>query len=93
MARITFSLPDDLEVIIPERVKALNLPSVSAYVAQLIERDLESAGILPGTPAHDVREEAVAAAEIVGPDRVLAALKGLRTEAYVAAPAHAGGGK
>lgn len=58
---------------------------IAPYIAEAVRRRLESEGHIPGTPAHDVREEALAAAELVGTDRVLSALKGLRAEAYAAA--------
>jgi Arc/MetJ-type ribon-helix-helix transcriptional regulator len=77
MARITFSLPDDLEPLIEDRVKELRLPSVSNYILSLVERDLASAGILVGSPMKAVRDEAAAAAEVVGPEKTLSTLRAL----------------
>lgn len=58
----------------------------SPYIAEAVRRRLESEGHLPGTPAHDIRDEALAAAEIAGPQRVLAALQAVKAEAYANPP-------
>lgn len=94
MARITFSLPDSLEPVIDERVRDEKIPSVSAYICDLVTRDLTAAGLLSDDPIKVVRAEAAAAAELVGAERVLATLKGLKADAYEAvAVQSAGGGK
>jgi Arc/MetJ-type ribon-helix-helix transcriptional regulator len=77
MARITFSLSDEYESLIEARVEEQHLPSVSSYIAALVERDLAAAGVLTGSPMKAVREEAAAAAELVGPERTLSALRAL----------------
>lgn len=91
MARITFSLPDELEALVEDYVGEQKLPSVSSYVAGLIERDLASAGMLPGSGLKAVREEATAAAEIAGHDETLAALRAVKASALARrASAHVG---
>ncbi len=53
----------------------------SAYLMKLAVADLEQRGCLPGTPAHDIRAEALSAAEIAGPDAVLKALRSVKANA------------
>lgn len=84
MARITFSLPDELEPAITERVRDAEYPSVSAYVCDLLRRDLTKAGLLQADPMSSVRNEALAAAEIAGANQVLTALRVVRETAIQA---------
>jgi Arc/MetJ-type ribon-helix-helix transcriptional regulator len=91
MARITFSLPDELEPVIDERVHSERIPSVSAYICDLVTRDLTGAGLLKDDQIMIVRAKAAAAADLVGADKVLAALESLSADSY--ATEAAGGGK
>lgn len=77
MARITFSLPDDLEPLIEARASERKHPSVSAYICALVEIDLTAAGLMPGTPAHNIRELAVAAKDAAGEKKTVEALQAL----------------
>jgi hypothetical protein len=53
----------------------------SDLVRRLVQAELQKAGKLPGTPAHDIRAEALSAAEIAGPDAVLKALRSVKANA------------
>ncbi len=52
----------------------------SPYIASAVRERMRREGHIPGTPAFDLRMEAQAAAEVAGPERVLAALRELRGE-------------
>lgn len=82
MARITFSLPDDIEKHVDARADEAGHPSVSAYIAGLVEADLRAAGVIDPSPLQAVRQEAIAAAEIVGAEAVLAAIRNAKRGAY-----------
>ncbi len=57
----------------------------SPYAAQAIRERMRREGHVPGTPAFDLRTEVVAAAEVAGPERVMAALRDLRNGREAAA--------
>lgn len=82
MARITFSFPDQLAPSIDDRVRDSGFKSTSDYICKLVEADLESVGMRPGDPLHEVRLAALSAAELTSPDEVLSALKPLREGFY-----------
>lgn len=71
MARITFSIPDELQKAAETRATE-DRRSLSAHIAILVERDARAAGLAPG----DMRAELLAAAEDVGGiDKAVAVLK------------------
>lgn len=84
--RFGVSMPGSLLEAIDAHVTETN-EDRSAYLRRLAQADLASAGKLPGTPAHDIRAEALSAAEIAGADVVLAALRAVKSKGY--APAEA----
>lgn len=51
----------------------------NAYIVGAVRERMKREGHVPGTPEHDIRAEAVAAAELYGPQAVLSALQQLRT--------------
>lgn len=77
--RVTFSVEDPVGEQL-EAAAAADKRSVSSFVALLIEREFAAKNA-----AASVAQAAAAAAEIVGPDRVLTALKGLKEDAYAGA--------
>ena len=52
----------------------------NSYITDAVRERMRREGHVPGTPAHDIRAAAVAAAEIAGPEAVLAALQRLRSD-------------
>ncbi len=50
----------------------------SAYLTKLAVADLEHRGVLPGTPAYEVREQAEALAAEMGQKQAAEAIKALR---------------
>jgi hypothetical protein len=79
MATIPVYFPDDESELVLKAAAAAN-QKPSPYAAEAIRERLRREGHIPGTVTHDVRTEALAAAEIAGPERVLAALRSLRQE-------------
>jgi hypothetical protein len=66
--------PEEEISLVEEAAKAAN-QKVAPYIADATRARLTAEGHLPGTPAHDIRAEALSAAEIAGADVVLAALR------------------
>lgn len=87
MARITFSLPDNLEPVIDDRVREEKIPSVSAYICDLVTRDLTAAGLLKDDPIKVLRAKVAAVAIVAGHDQTNAALDDLLARSYEAAAA------
>lgn len=71
MARITFSIPDNLASAAEKRATE-DRRSLSAHIAILVEQDARAAGLLP---QDDVKAEILAAAEELGMEAALTALK------------------
>jgi hypothetical protein len=81
MARITFSIPDELAAAAEKRAES-DRRSLSAHISILVENDAKAAGMLPGNP----HAELLAAAEEVGMEAALGALRReLRRKGRVAA--------
>jgi hypothetical protein len=57
---------------------------VGPWIREAVNQRLEREGYLPGSPAYDLRVEALRAAEIAGPDAVLRALRSLNSSANTA---------
>lgn len=71
MARITFSLPDELAKA-AERRATEDRRSLSSHIAVLVERDARAAGLLPD---GEVKAAILAASEELGLTEALAALQ------------------
>lgn len=52
MARITFSIEDEVAPLIDDRAGERH-PSVSSYIAELVTNDLRSSGRMPGSPGAE----------------------------------------
>lgn len=59
----------------------------SSYIRRLAEADLAAVGKLPNTPRSEIRELAIAAAEVAGEASVIAALTAVRASASQASQA------
>lgn len=51
---------------------------LGGYTLKSVRERMRREGHVPGTPEHDIRTEAAAAAELYGPAAVLGALQSLR---------------
>lgn len=71
MARITFSIPDDLAKIAEQRATD-DRRSLSAHISILVENDARASGLIKDTGAH---AEIIAYANTLGATRALSALK------------------
>lgn len=87
MPTLSCHIPEEEADIVEVAVKASDEKKVGPYLAEALRRRLSAEGHLPGTPAHDIRAEALSAAEIAGADVVLAALRAVKSKGY--APAEA----
>lgn len=70
--KISISLPQSLLAAVDAHE-----PNRSRYVQRLVTADLQAAGKLPGSPLAEVAELAKEAAEVVGAEVVLVALRQL----------------
>jgi len=70
MARITFSIDDELATAAEKRATE-DRRSLSAHIAILVERDARASGALPGNP----RAEILAAIDEVGDEAALTVLR------------------
>lgn len=75
MARITFSIPDDLAKA-AERRAAEDRRSLSAHISILVERDARAAGMINGEDS--AKAELLAAADEVGIENALHAVVKLK---------------
>jgi len=66
MARITFSIPDDLAKLAKRRATE-DRRSLSTHIGVLVERDAREAGLMPGKPAARI----VTAAKELGEEEAL----------------------
>lgn len=72
MARITFSIDDELAKAAEVRAKQ-DRRSLSAHISMLVENDARAAGLA----GEDVAQKILAAAEDVGYERAMAAIQAL----------------
>jgi hypothetical protein len=68
------------EIAIVKRAIGETKEKPAEYVSNAIRERMRREGHMPGTPAHDVRSEAVATCNVVGPEATLQALRALRAE-------------
>jgi hypothetical protein len=81
MPTISAHITDEMADALGEALKSAPEKKPGPYVTEAVRRRLEIEGHLPGTPAHDIRAEALAACEAAGPEVTLAALRGVTAAA------------
>lgn len=69
-----------------ERIEKLAAASaqkkVGPWIGEAIRQRMEREGHIEGTPAYDIRAEALSAAELVGEDAVLTALRQVKASVF-----------
>jgi len=79
-SRITFSIPNNISALVAERARA-ERRSISSYISVLIERDLDSVGMLPPIMNVDIAERrAKVIAALDAAPSLLADVEALLTE-------------
>ena len=76
-ATVGLSISPSLLALIDAHLAEIKEKDRSAYFKRLANADLAAAGKLPGTPAHDIRALALAAAEATSDEQTIKVLNAL----------------